>query len=63
MTGKCDDNYSIDLNGLSFFFKKCILLFLLLSSRHMGKRNLPTTPKILGRQEWSVLSSCPEEES
>lgn len=29
----------------------------------MGKRNLPTPPKTLGRQEWSVLSSWPEEES
>lgn len=29
----------------------------------MGKRNLPTPPKILGRQEWPVLSSWAEEES
>lgn len=29
----------------------------------MGKRNLPAPPKILGRQEWSVLSSRPKEES
>lgn len=32
-------------------------------SRYMGKRNLPAPPEILGRQEWSVLSSWPKEES
>lgn len=75
MTGKFDD-YSIDLYGLAsqpfihrdfmvIMFSPILFLWISFkfSSRHMGKCNPPTPPKMLGRQECSVLSSWPEEES